>query len=102
LDKHALASFSKTSNSTRPLDSYYFEVFEKITREKIIQNVPRIYHKDIMINSDMFKNLLIYNKFKDGAHAAIETTDSRRLFKSQHAGGGGGGGGRTKMFLKWI
>jgi hypothetical protein len=31
-DKHALVSFSKTSNSTRPSDSCYFEVFEKLTR----------------------------------------------------------------------
>jgi hypothetical protein len=30
-------SFSKTSNSTRPLDSCYFEVFEKLTRACYIQ-----------------------------------------------------------------
>ena len=33
MDKHALVSFSKTSNSTRPnSDSCYFEIFEKLTR----------------------------------------------------------------------
>jgi hypothetical protein len=37
LDKHALVSFSKTSNSTRPSDSCYFEVFEKLTRACYIQ-----------------------------------------------------------------
>ena len=31
-NKHALMSFPKTSNSTRPLNSCYFEVFEKLTR----------------------------------------------------------------------
>jgi hypothetical protein len=32
LDKHALVSFSKTSNSIRPnSDSCYFEIFEKVT-----------------------------------------------------------------------
>ena len=30
-------SFSKTSNSTRPSDSCYFEVFEKLTRACYIQ-----------------------------------------------------------------
>ena len=29
---HSCMSFSKTSNSTRPSDSCYFEVFEKLTR----------------------------------------------------------------------
>ena len=37
LDKHALVSFSKTSNSTRPSDSCYSEVFEKLTRACYIQ-----------------------------------------------------------------
>jgi hypothetical protein len=34
---HALMSFSKTSNSTRPSDSCYFEVFEKLIRACYIQ-----------------------------------------------------------------
>jgi hypothetical protein len=34
---YLLVSFSKTSNSTRPSDSYYFEVFEKLTRACYIQ-----------------------------------------------------------------
>jgi hypothetical protein len=37
LDKHALVSFSKTSNSTRPSDSCNFDVFEKLTRACYIQ-----------------------------------------------------------------
>jgi hypothetical protein len=37
LDKHALVNFSKTSNSIRPSDSYYFEVFEKLTRACYVQ-----------------------------------------------------------------
>jgi hypothetical protein len=32
-----IVSFSKTSNSTRPSDSCYFEVFEKLTRACYIQ-----------------------------------------------------------------
>jgi hypothetical protein len=39
INMHALVSFSKTSNSTRPSssDSCYFEVFEKLTRACYIQ-----------------------------------------------------------------
>ena len=44
--------------------------------------MPRIYHYDkfkmcrefiIMINSDVFKNLLVYGQFKGGAHAESPT-----------------------------
>ena len=35
--KQELVSFSKPSNSTRPSDSCYFEVFEKLTRACFIQ-----------------------------------------------------------------
>ena len=35
--KQELVSFSKSSNSTRPLDSCYFEVFEKLSRACFIQ-----------------------------------------------------------------
>ena len=41
---------------------YYYDKF-KICCEFII-----------MINSDMFKNLLIYSKFKGGAHAGKKTS----------------------------
>jgi hypothetical protein len=37
INMHSIVSFSKTSNSTRPSDSCYFEVFEKLTRACYIQ-----------------------------------------------------------------
>jgi hypothetical protein len=54
-DKHALVSFSKTSNSTRSSDSCYFEVFEKLTRACYIQ---------IALETILLPILIIYRKSK--------------------------------------
>ena len=39
--EHALVGFSKATNSTRPLDTCHFEVFEKLTHARFLPNCTR-------------------------------------------------------------
>jgi hypothetical protein len=53
-------SFSKTSNSTRPSDSCYFEVFEKLTRACYIQIALETILLPILNNEILYYSVIIY------------------------------------------
>jgi hypothetical protein len=77
LDKHALVSFSKTSNSTRPSDSCYFEVFEKLIRACYIQIALETMLLPILIYS--FERVL-----RNMQKSLLSITDSSQLYIINH------------------
>ena len=57
--KHALVGFSKTTNITRPSDSCYFEVFEKLIRACFFQIAFEIMLLPILTQGDQYNNSYI-------------------------------------------